>query len=281
MREAVWAGGRWRPAAEAALPAGDRGLLHGHGLFETVRVTGGRPALVERHLDRLYASAPLVGLELPWSRAELAALAAEAPARAGLREGAVRLTVTAGPGPAFGPGGPPGLVVAARPPTPLPPRARAVVASFPRNHRSPLARVKSLSYLENVLARREAAARGADEALLLNGEGELAEGAATNVFFVRGGRLCTPAVACGALPGVMRGLVLALAGDLLPVEEGRYRLADLAAAEEAFLTNVLVGVWPLVAVEGRPLGDGRPGPVTLALARRAAAALAGAPGAGG
>lgn len=268
----VYVNGAWVAAEEARVLAADRGLLYGWGLFETIRVAGGRPVLLERHLDRLFRSAPVLGLELPWERAELAALAAEAVARNGLAEGALRLTVTAGPGPAPGPGGgPPGLVLAPRPGRP--PEAayargwRAAVAAVRRNHLSPLARVKSLNYLDNLLARREAAARGADEALLLNAAGEVAEGATTNVFFVLRGRLCTPAPESGALPGVMRERVLAVASALLPVEEGRYRLAELAATEEAFLTNALLGVMPLVAVDGRPVGSGRPGPVTRELRR--------------
>lgn len=274
----VYVNGEWRPAGAAKVDAADRGLLYGYGLFETVRVRGGRPVLVERHLERLFRSAPVLGLPLPWGPEALAALVAECAARNGVAEGGVRLTVTAGPGPAFSPGGEaPGLVLTARR-GPLYPEdayergCRAVIATVRRNHRSPLAGVKSLNYLDNLLARREAAARGADEALLLNVDGELAEGAATNLFFVRRGRLCTPEVACGALPGVARGRVLELAAaaaaadaGVVAVEVGRYGPEALLEADEAFLTNALMGVMPLVAVDGRPVGEGRPGPVTQAL----------------
>lgn len=272
----VCVNGEWVPAGAARVDAADRGLLYGYGLFETIRVWRGRPILLERHLDRLFASAPVVGLTLPWDRDTLARLVAECAVRNGVEEGGVRLTVTAGPGPAFAPGGAaPGLVLTARRGPLYSEDAygrgyRAVIAAVRRNHRSPLAGVKSLNYLDNLLARREAAARGADEALLLNVNGELAEGAATNLFFVRRGRLCTPEVACGALPGVARGRVLELArpaaaageAGWVAVEAGRYGPEALVEADEAFLTNALMGVMPLVAVDGRPVGDGRPGPVT-------------------
>lgn len=274
----VYVNGKWLPAGSATVDAADRGLLYGYGLFETLRVRRGRPALVERHLDRLFRSAPVLGLDLPWDTEALAGLVADCAARNGVAEGGVRLTVTAGPGPAFAPGGgAPGLVLTARRGPLYPEDAyargyRAAIATVRRNHRSPLAGVKSLNCLDNLLARREAAARGADEALLLNVDGELAEGAATNLFFVRRGRLCTPEVECGALPGVARGVVLERASGgaggspglpgVMAVEAGRYGPEALLEADEAFLTNALMGVMPLVAVDGRPVGDGRPGPTT-------------------
>lgn len=273
--DAIYVDGRWVGAAEARLAVADRGFLFGYGLFETVRVHRGRTPFLPRHLARLRRSAPVIGLELPWPAEALGALVAEAVERNALAEGAVRLTVTAGPGPATASGGgPPGLVVSARGGEPYPAALyeqgfRAAWASVRRNHRSPLCAVKSLSFLDNLLARREAAERGADEALLLNADGDLAEGAVTNLFFVRGERLCTPARESGALPGVVRGVLLDLVRadrELgLKVEEGRYGPSDLLAADEAFLTNALLGVMPLVAIDGRPVGAGRPGPVTLRL----------------
>lgn len=279
----LYVNGEWVSASEARVAAADRALLFGYGLFETVRVHRGRALCLPRHLARLRRSAPVLGLALPWSAEEIGALVSEAVARhsnaggssPGLMEGAVRLTVTAGPGPvAASGGGPPGLVISVREGEPYPPALyergfRAVWASGRRNHRSPLCRVKSLNFLDNLLARREAEERGADEALLLNADGDLAEGAVTNVFFVRGDRLCTPDLGSGALPGVARGVLLDLIGVErglgLSAEQGRYSPADLLAADEAFLTNALLGVMPLVAVDGRPVGTGRPGPVTLCL----------------
>lgn len=270
--ETVYVDGRWVDAEEARVAAADRGLLFGYGLFETIRVHRGRMPFLPRHLARLRRSAPVLGLTLPWPPEGLGSLLAEAVARHGVDDGALRLTVTAGPGPAaVSGGGAPGIVISVRSGVPYPPELyergfKGVWASVRRNHRSPLCRVKSLNFLDSLLARREAERGEADEALLLNSDGELAEGAITNVFFVRGDRLLTPEPASGALQGVTRGILLDLLcadRDLeLRVEEGRYPPADLTGADEAFLTNALLGVMPLVAIGDAPIGAGRPGPVT-------------------
>lgn len=275
--------------ARAGVPVGDRGFWHGFGLFETVRVAGGWPCFLDRHLGRLFGSAPVLDLPMPWSPAELRFLAVEAVRRNAVREGVLRLAVTAGAGPAFDPPGPePGLVVTAQEGLPYHGSLaeagfRAVVSRWRRDASSPLSGVKSLNYLPSVLARREARAAGAHEALVLNQAGKLAEGAAANIFFYAGGCLHTPSLSCGVLPGITRALVMELARQLVPVEEGAYSLDDLLGAEEAFLTSSLLGVMPLVAVGGRPLGAGRPGSLTREMARRYAAAVAAevlGPGAG-
>lgn len=270
--ETVYVDGQWVNPEEARVSAADRGLLYGYGLIETIRVHRGRMPFLPRHLARLRRSAPVLGLTLAWSPETLGGLVAEAVARHGLDDGALRLTVTAGPGPvAIAGGGPPGIIISLRRGAPYAPELyergfRAVLASIRRNNRSPLCRVKSLNFLENLLARRDAERVGVDEALLLNVDGELAEGAITNVFFVRGDRLLTPEPASGALQGVTRGILLDLLcadQDLgLRVEEGRYPPSELLAADEAFLTNALLGVMPLVAIGDTPIGTGLPGPVT-------------------
>ncbi len=280
--------GRWVPVEEARIRADDQGFLYGLGVFETVRVAGGRPVFLDRHLERLRNSVPVLGIDPPWTLAEVAAAVREVPSRNGVGDGAIRVTVTAGPAAggtgagSWEEGSGPALLVTIRCGRPYPERlyeqgVAAVTASGRRNHLSALCRVKSLNHAESILARREAAARGVLEALFLNVAGELAEGSATNLFVAAGGRLLTPAVACGILPGIARAVVLDLArGRLgLDVEEGRYPPALFERAEEAFLTNALMGVMPLVAVDGRPVGDGRPGPVTLALRRAYEALVAG------
>lgn len=296
--DVLYLNGHWWPAAGAGIRADDQGFLYGLGLFETIRVAGGRPACLDRHLERLWTSAPVLDIHLPWDREQVAAAVREIARRGGEADGAVRVTVSAGPPAAPGPvtglppprsdaaapgeGSVPTLLITLRPGRPYPEElyARgmtAVTAAGRRNHLSPLCRVKSLNYAESLLARREAAARGAQEALFLNAVGELAEGSATNLFLVAAGRLITPAVACGALPGIARAVVLELARGLpdLSVEEGHYPPALLEQAREAFLTNALMGVIPLVALDGRPVGDGRPGPVTRALRRAYEAHLKG------
>ncbi len=256
------------------MPLGDRGFWHGFGLFETVRVVGGRLPFLERHVERLRRSALLLGLSADGAGERWAYLAREAVRRGGVEDGTLRLALTAGEGGAFSrPAGRPTVVALAVPGGGYAEEAaergwRAVVARVRRDSTSLLAAVKSLSYLPSVLARLEAGAAGADEALVLNERGELAEGAAANLFFVRGGCLCTPDLACGVLPGVTRSVVLEEARGWLPVEEGRYGLADLMTAEEAFFTSALAGVMPLLAVGGQPVGEGRPGPVTREMRRR-------------
>ena len=142
----------------------------------------------------------------------------------------------------------------------------AAVAPVRRNETSPLSRIKSLNYLGNRLAREEVRRSGLDEALFLNTRGLLAEGSATNIFMVRRGQLLTPPVEDGALPGVTRGAVLDLAAVAgIPVCEASLAMDDLRGAEEAFLTNAVGGVMPLVSVDGLNLGSGRPGGVALRL----------------
>jgi branched-chain amino acid aminotransferase len=126
--------------------------------------------------------------------------------------------------------------------------------------------VKSLNFLNNILAKMEAIAGGADEAIMLNYRDELTEGSTSNLFVVNAGRLRTPAMTCGLLDGVTRGVVLKLAKDLaIPSEETVLGLGDLYAAEECFLTNTTQEVLPITKVDGRMVGDGRPGPITARL----------------
>ncbi len=258
--------GQLVPADRAFVQADDRGLLHGRGLFETFRARGGRVLAIERHVERLRSGATLLGIPLSLSPPELERAVADLTRRLDQPDARVRLTVSAGIE-----GGPPTTLLTAKPATDYPPSlyeqgASAVFATVRRNETSPLCRVKSLNCLDNVLAREEARARGADEALLRNMRGRLAEGAFTNVFVVKDGELLTPAVADGALPGVARSIVFDLAAALgLRAREASLRPVDLMRADEAFLTNAIAGVLPLTRVEGRAIGAGRPGPVTQTL----------------
>lgn len=262
----TYVNGDWLPSEEARVSVADRALRYGLGLFETMLVTGGRVPLLERHLGRLGASCPVLGIPfgIGETDVDMEAVVAEAVARNGIQEGVVRLMVTAG-----AEGGTPGFVVTCRAGKPYDAAAyekgfAGVWAVSRRNHLSPLARVKSLNFGDSYLERRRALESGADEAIFLNVAGELAEGSVTNLFLVRGSRLLTPAVECGALPGIARGMVIE--GE--PAEEERLRAGDLEAADEAFLTNALLGVMPLVRLGGRAIGDGRPGPLTVALRAR-------------
>lgn len=261
----MWVGGR-RSATVSAL---DRGLTLGDGLFETLLVRHGRAFLLERHLDRLRRSAARLGLPVPSGLERKVERALDRACREGISSGVLRITLTRGAGPpglALGARCEPTLIVAVNR---LDPRRRhapihACWASGRRDERGRTAGLKTLSYAEAVMALEEARASGYDEALFLDGRGRVSEATSSNVFAVtEGGTLVTPSSACGALLGITRGMVLRIGEAMgLRTREGRLFPRDLLAAREAFLTSSVRGVVPLVAVEGRPIGDGRPGPLT-------------------
>lgn len=262
----VYLDGDYLPAAEASVAASDAGLLYGRGLFETFRARRGAVYLLERHLDRLEAGAQTLGIALPPAVADLRAIVRELTERQCLEDARLRLTLTAGPE-----SGRSVLFVQARAATDYPERVyergmSAHVASVRRNETSPLARVKSLNYLDNLLAREEARGAGADEALFLNTRGLLADGSASNLFLIRDSQLLTPPVADGALPGITRGAVLELAEAAgINVRELSLTEDDLRHADEGFLTNAVGGVMPLVSVDGSNVGAGSPGEVACRL----------------
>lgn len=270
--------GQLQPVDGLHLSARDRGFLLGDGLFETIRVRRGRAVRWTLHLARLLAGASVIKLPIPWSDAELATILDRTLVAGQLREAVVRLTVSRGVSQRRGllpdPDALPTLVVHAAPFDGYPPQLyergmHAIVSNVRRHEGSPLARIKSLNYLENILARREAAAQGADEALVLNTAGDLAGASAANVFVVLDGRVVTPPLASGALPGTVRQALLDRFSDR--VTERPVALAEVTASEEAFLTNALMGVMPLTALNHDQIGAGRPGALTLALAEALAA----------
>ena len=249
-------------AADARVDPADRGLTLGDGLFETIAVRNRKAARTNAHLARLRDGARVLGLGVPYPDRELAGALADVIEANDITEGVLRLTLTRGPGPRGllpTPPAAPSLLItgSAQALGPGEP-ATAVIATVTRvNEHSPLSGVKATSNLDNVLAAREAQERDADEALLLNAAGNLAEAATANLFLVMDNNLSTPPVVDGALPGVMRADVIGNLG----AAERTLRPADLEAATEAFLTNSL-SIRPLVAVDGIAIGDGKPGPVT-------------------
>jgi branched-chain amino acid aminotransferase len=273
----VWLNGRLVRAAEASVSVFDRSFLLGDGLFETMRALRGRLFRPDRHLERLERGAVRLLLPLPAAADELIEALRETLRANHLDEAALRLTVSRGAGPP-GPGlkgtGPPVCTIAARafhgyPDHWYDPGAAAIISSVVKNEQSFLAGVKTTSYVEHVVARAEAAERGADEALLLNTRGHLVEGSGSNLFVIIAGRIHTPDLASGCLPGVTREAVIELAREGgLEVQEGTLLPENLAAADEAFLTNSLLGVAPLVCVAGHRVGSGQPGPLTRDLAER-------------
>ena len=260
----IWLNGRLLPAAEARIDPADRGFTLGDGLFETIRIKDGATRHLPRHLDRLAAGAALLRLPLPYDFPALSQAMAALIAATGTKDGVLRLTLSRGTG-ARGVLPPadarPTAMMTAAPAAHMTAPAAAVIARGPRrNEHSPLSRLKSLNYLDSILARQEAAERGADEALLLNGAGRLAESSVANLFLSVGGRLLTPPVADGALPGIRRALILERHGAV----EAPLTPDDLARADEAILTNSL-GLRPLLSVDGGPVGDGSAGPVLARL----------------
>jgi branched-chain amino acid aminotransferase/4-amino-4-deoxychorismate lyase len=240
------------------IPYDDRGLLLGDGLFETVLARQGELVLWDAHMGRLRAGCETLGLPPPdLAAARRACEQAIAEAGLGAARAAVRLTLTAGSG-GRGLDRPaamaPRLFATAAPAPRAETPARLATAHVRRNPHSPASRLKSLAYLDNVLARREAMAAGADEALMLNTRGEVASAAAANLFWLKDGRLFTPALDCGVLGGVMRAALLAAAHARgHAVAAVRIGEGELRAAEAVFLTNSLIGVRAVSALDGEPL----------------------------
>lgn len=274
----VWTDGAVSAAEAARIRALDRGVLLGDGVYETAKVVDGAPFALTRHLARLRRSADIIDLTLPWGDGVLRSACAKAVGAAQIDQagngtvGRLRITVTGGAGP-LGPErgrNVPTLIVAAGPGRDWAPTSDVAIAAWPLNHRRPTAGAKTTSYLDNVLTLADAQRRGADEAVLANTDGVLAEGTGSNVFLVVGGRLCTPSLATGCLPGVTRALVC----EAVDVDErDDLTLEHLRTAPEAFLTSSTRGVHPIARVDGRLLRV-VPGPRTTAAAAAFAAIVA-------
>ncbi|MBS1249897.1 MAG: D-alanine aminotransferase [Chloroflexi bacterium] len=265
----IYLNGRLLPDEETRISPADRGLLLGDGLFETMRAYQGEIFRLRAHLHRLLTSADFLGIPIPDVGEELSQALARTLEANDLShsDASLRLTLTRGVGPR-GLVPPrntqPTLLITAAPleRTEFPP-ATAILASVCRNEHSPLANLKTLNYLDNILARQEAVQRGADEALLRNTAGNLAEASAANLFVVFEGVLRSPPLSDGALPGITRGVVMELAQELdIPLVEASLSPERLFEADEAFLTNSLIEVRPLLKVNGREIGDGEVGEIT-------------------
>ena len=253
----LWVNGQMMRSAEATLSLFDRGARDGEGLFKTVRVYGGEPSMWERHLERLVLSCAHLGFPVPPSPLRLRHALAQILAADGLLDAAIRVTVTRGI-----PGGRPtrtGCWIEAEP---IAARlwtgtrrgsASAMVSKVPFEPGS-IGAHKTTSRLAYTLAREEARAERADEALLASASGEVLEGAASNVFVVRDGEVFTPPLARGILPGITRAVVLERCAALgVPAREAALTCADLTTADEVFLTNSVQEVVPLAMLDGRAL----------------------------
>ncbi len=225
MSGVVWLGGRLQGAADATISPADRGFTLADGVFETIRIRGGRPAHLARHLLRLRGAAGRLGLPVPATDAAFGDALAAICAANGVAEGTARVTLTRGPAPRglARPEHPePTLLVTAAAGAPPEHALHAVTAQGTRrNEFSPLSGIKSLNYGDSLLARQEAVDQGADEAVLLNTAGRLAEYAVANLVLLWQGRLLTPPVGDGALPGIMRGLLIERCGVVeAPIDPG-------------------------------------------------------------
>ncbi len=272
MPERINVNGLVTPPESASVSPLDRGFLYGDSVYETLRTYGGRLFLLREHLERLRRSAER--LEIPWPAApvDIEHEVRRTVDEAAEAECAVRVILSRGRGPigyAPEPCGPPTVVVHARPFSAIPPSfvregVDVAVVDVTRNARSALdPAIKSSNLLNNFLAWRAAHRLGAYEPILLNADGRLVEGATSNLFVVRSGRLLTPPLDDGLLEGITRGVVLELArGARMDVAEEPLGADALRSADEAFLTSTLKGVLPIKRCDGWPIGPGRPGPVT-------------------
>ena len=262
-------------AEEAArVASGDRGLLLGDGLFESLRAYRGKVFRLAAHLARLRASADFLRLSVPCADERIAGSISELIRLNACAEAYVRITLTRGAsarGLRLDGQGPATLLIHVRPIAPYPAEqyrhgAKLILSTVRQNSANPLARHKTLSYLLYLLARQEATDAGANGALLLNELGQVAEESAANIFLAREGKLITPPAHCGLLPGIARAVVMELArAQGIALEERPAPAAELFDAEELFLTNSLMEVMPVRQVDRRALPHKAPGPVTARL----------------
>jgi branched-chain amino acid aminotransferase len=269
--EKIFVNGSFVNLSRAKISVFDRGFLYGDGLFETMRAYRGEVFRLGDHLDRLFRSAKEIELSFSYTRKELRNIIKRILKINNLSEAYIRLTLSRGvsePRLISELKSSPTLVIVAREFKSLSPSEyrkgwRATIVETRQNQASPLSRLKSLNFLNNILARKEAKAKRVDEGILLNTLGDVTEASTSNIFLVKRGILITPPEETGLLPGITRGVILELATSLgLKVFDRRVSLDELMGAEEVFLTNSLIEVMPLVEIDGRQIGKGKPGPVT-------------------
>lgn len=274
----VYISGKLVDKEQATVSVFDHGFLYGDGVFEGIRVYGGKVFLLGEHIDRLYESARAIRLEIPMTKADLAAATNSTVAANGISDGYVRLVVSRGAGTlGLDPRktANPQIIIIADTISLYPPETyqqglRLITASTIRNHPQALsARIKSLNYLNNIMAKVEGTDAGCVEALMLNHKGEVAECTGDNIFILARGILKTPPVDAGILEGITRNAVIRLARDAkVPVAETTLLRHDIYVADECFLTGTAAEVVPVTSLDGRAIGDGKPGPVTRDLLER-------------
>lgn len=271
MSGQVYIAGKLYPKSEARISVYDHGLLYGDGVFEGIRAYHGKVFRLKEHVERLFDSARAIHLEIPMSRADMAGAIEKTLAANGIQDGYIRVVVTRGAG-ALGldisrTSDPQVIIIADT--IQLYPKElyekglEIVTASTIRNHPGALnPRIKSLNYLNNIMAKVEGMLAGCVEALMLNHKGEVAECTGDNIFITRKGTVLTPPLDAGILEGVTRNAVLELSRDAgYPTVEQPFTRHDVYTADECFLTGTAAEIIPVVKLDGRPIGAGVPGPI--------------------
>ncbi len=274
----IWMDGEWHTKETARVSVFDHGLLYGDGVFEGIRAYSGKVFKLAEHLDRIYDSARAVMLTIPLEKAEFGSVIEQALARSGLQDAYLRPIVTRGIGdlgvdPRKCPKASVIVIVdniKIWSPERLEKGLSVITAGTPIPHRESLSpRVKSLNYLSHCMAKLEANVAGADEALMLDASGYVAEGTGQNIFVVKAGTMRTPPLHAGILGGITRGVVMELGCEAgLRVREDILNRFDIYTADEAFLTGTASEIAPVSSYDGRPIGAGKTGPVTRDLLNR-------------
>lgn len=274
----IFIDGKFLDEKNAKISVFDHGLLYGDGVFEGIRAYNGRVFKLQEHIDRLFYSAKAILLNIPMSKEALAKATVETCRKSNIRDGYIRLIVTRGIGTlGLNPNrckNPSVIIIADKiqvyPPAMYQRGMDIVTVPTVRNlHSAVNPAIKSLNYLNNILAKIEANNAGVEEAVMLNAEGFVAEGTADNIFIVKGNQLMTPPLSAGALYGITRGVVMDLARENgLAVSEPNLTRYDLFNADECFLTGTGAELIPVVKIDGRVIGSGKPGAVTKDLVTR-------------
>ena len=271
----IYIDGKFYSERDAKVSVFDHGLLYGDGIFEGIRAYNGRVFRLKEHIDRLFWSAKAILLDIPISHAQMMAAVVETCRRNRVRDGYVRLVVTRGVGTlGLNPNrckNPSVIIIAGKiqlyPPELYDRGMEIVTVPTTRNLHSALnPAIKSLNYLNNIMAKIEANNAGCEEAIMLNAEGFVAECTGDNLFIVSRGQLLTPPLSAGALYGITRQVVMDLAAASgLKVSEANLTRYDLFNADECFITGTAAELVPVVKIDGRCIGSGKPGPVTGSL----------------
>lgn len=268
----VYLNGRLIPEEEAVISVFDHGFLYGDGIYETMRAYRGAVFMIDEHIKRLFRSGDLIKLKIPQSRDEIKETVYNTLRKNNLKEAYIRLSISRGKGeigldpelckePTF-------VIIAKRfKEYPEELYLRGVMVSIVKTRRNaPEAlnpKIKSLNFLNNILAKIEAKEEGTYEAIMLNYQGQLTEGTISNIFFVKNKTLYTPSIEAGILDGITREMVIRIAkGKGIKVEEGIYNPGNLYGADEAFITNTTLEVLSVVKVDDKTIGNGNPGPIT-------------------